>query len=113
MVQVIHDSIRQNVRIYVAEYDSSQTLTVKLTNILTEEYTTQPATIENTNTRRVHFLINTTGLEVGMYVMDLSQGVKDLGRHLAYLRYDEENALPDLPYNDYKPTTNPDVVYNG
>lgn len=112
MVQLIQDSIRQTVQLYLAEYDSSYDLTVVLVNQLTKQETTQNVTGFK-NDRRVLFDLDLTNHETGMYIMEVSQPQKNLGRFLVYLSAAANKPLPTKPYRTYSTVPEPDVVYNG
>jgi hypothetical protein len=113
MVQLIHNALRQTVRIYIADFDKAYDLTCILTNLETKEQTTQQASSLSVNSRAVKFDISTIDHPVGMYTMDLFQPSVDLGRHLVYLRFDADSPIEERPYNTYSTNPSSDVVYDG
>ena len=113
MVQLIHNSVNQEVRLYIADLDSAYDITVNLTNMQTKDSTTQNVAILKNNSRYALFRLNLRGYEVGMYLMDLFQPQIDLGRHLVYLSYDADNPIQERPYGTYTTNPSPDVVYDG
>ncbi len=98
---------------YIADYTADYDVTVIMTNMETKEARTQTLTASFYNSRFVTLRLDLRGYEVGMYLMDLSQPQIDLGRHLAYLSYDADNAIETRPYRTYSTNPDPDVVYNG
>ena len=112
MVQLIHDSNNQVVRLYIADFTTAHNLTVQLTNIETRKQTTQNVT-GTTNDRYVTFTLDVRRHDVGMYLMDLSQPQIDLGRHLVYLSFDADDPIQERPYDTYTTAPESDVVYDG